>query len=463
MNVQRRYRRGFALVALGIAMAPWVSGLLTRDHRIDSLAVFVALLFVSAACLLAGLHLLLGWIERVSFGRPVTPRRAATVILLAAVVAAGTYWRVATFREAHTHMHVVAAGSDAITPEQQQWAEDFHRRSLDAALKNGWFDFKTAMANGFQVDRVNRTHYPSLRNMFDGVILDPERPEWLIYNDTPDGGKVLVGFMFFTNKLEDVGPTPAGALAQWHFHPYPRPRCAVEGIWTVSRPDENGRCAEGVPVNRTPEMFHVWFIDHPLGRFSEMNLVPEYWQDDEFNLGALHPISVHFAIALFVIAVLLDVVGLIARKREYQRAAWINLAIAAFATVAAITLGFSAELALRPTHAMHQMLDVHKQLAFASLGAVLLLAAWRYALHGNLPRNTAALVLYVGISLAAVGAMTGAGYYGGEMVYGQGAGVRAMDQFIRSNYWRQVDTLYRKRTDAVENVSAEPPPAGHHH
>jgi uncharacterized integral membrane protein len=90
MNVQRRYRRGFALVALGIAMAPWVSGLLTRDHRIDSLAVFVVLLFVSAACLLAGLHLLLGWIERISFGRPVTPHRAATVILLAAVVAAGT-------------------------------------------------------------------------------------------------------------------------------------------------------------------------------------------------------------------------------------------------------------------------------------------------------------------------------------------------------------------------------------
>ena len=232
-------------------------------------------LAVAIACALAGLHLLTGWARWVSFGRPGGLTRAVGTSALIAVAAAGAHWRVESFREAHRHTHVVSAGV-RVTVEQAQWAEDFYRRSLIAARTHGWFDYDTAMTRGFQADRVNRTHYPNLTNMFDGVILDPERPEWLIYYDNPGGGKTLMGFMFFTNKLLDRGPTPAGPLAQWHYHPYAEPRCAVQEIWTVSRPDARGRCAEGVPVSRTPEMFHVWFIDHPLGRFTEMNVVPEY-------------------------------------------------------------------------------------------------------------------------------------------------------------------------------------------
>ena len=40
---------------------------------------------------------------------------------------------------------------------------------------------------------------------------------------------------------------------------------------------------EGEPVMRTPEMLHVWFIDHPLGRYTEMKIVPDIWQDDAFE------------------------------------------------------------------------------------------------------------------------------------------------------------------------------------
>ena len=286
--------------------------------------------------------------------------RAAAVVGL---LVAGGYWRIATYNERHNHITLVATGHEHVSPEQQQWGEDFYQRSLTAALKNGWFDIDKAFAQGFQADRINGTHYPNLQNMFDDVILDPERPEWLIYYDTPDG-KMLMGFMYFTRELYEVGPTPAGPLAQWHFHPYVTPRCAVKGLWTVGRPDGNGVCAEGIPVSRTPEMFHVWFVDHPLGRFTEMNIVPETWEENWFNAATLHPISVHFAIALFVIAVLLDLVAIVTGRREYHRVAWVNLALAAVATVAAVTAGMTAELALKPTHEAHQTLDTHKLLAF---------------------------------------------------------------------------------------------------
>jgi uncharacterized membrane protein len=214
---------------------------------------------------------------------------------------------------------------------------------------------------------------------------------------------------------------------------------------------------------RSPEMFHVWFIDHPLGRFSEMDLVPEYWQDNRFELGSFHPISVHFAIALFVIAVVVDLVALVTRKREYHRVAWVNLALAAVAAIVAVTLGLSAELALRPTHQAHQVLDLHKQLAFASLGGVLILWAWRYALRGDFPRQAAAAVVYVLLSVAGLGAITGAGYYGGEIVYQHGGGVRALDLFLRERYWAQVREVYKPTTGDVERAAIATTSGAAHH
>ena len=461
----RRY--GIGLVATGLALSPWVVGrLVTDDGSIDNLGILFASLTLGFTCVLIGAHLITGWVRWVSFGRPIGMARIIGTSAVIAAAVAGTYWRLESFREAHSHMHVVPAG-DRATPEQAQWAEEFHRRSLDAARSHGWFDFDQAMTQGFQPDRVNGTHFPNLKNMFDGVIMDPERPEWLIYYDNPDGGKMLMGFMFFTNKLLDQGPTPAGPLAQWHYHPYVDPRCAVQEIWTVSRPDAEGRCAEGVPVSRTPEMFHVWFIDHPLGRFTEMNVVPEFARDDVFDIGTLHPISVHFAIALFLVCVLLDLMAMLTRRPELHKVAYVNLGFASVATITAVALGMSAEISLKPTHEMHATLDLHKQLAFASLGGIVLLGLWRYALRGAFPANRAAAATYLLVSLAGATAIGGAGYYGGHMVYEQGAGVKAIDKFTRDRYWKLVDDVYRQPiADELGTATSLPrnaPRAGEQH
>ena len=455
---------GLLLLVGGLVMNPWVVGYLaTEDGVINQIGDRAAILLINALFALAGLQLLFGWVERISWNREVRAIRSAVVVGVCAALIAGTYWRVATFNERHTHMTLVATGHDHVTPQQEQWAEAFHQRSLAAALKNGWFDIERARAQGFQTDRVNRTHYPNLQNMFDDVILDPERPEWLIYNDLPGGGKVLMGFMFFTRELNEVGPTPGGPLAQWHFHPYDKPRCAIKGLWTVANPNDAGQCAEGIPVMRTPEMFHVWFIDHPLGRFTEMNIVPEFWQDDRFDLKRIHPVTVHFAIVLFVMAALLDVTAAATRRPEYHRFAWITLVCAAIAAIAAVGAGITAELDLKPTHAAHQTLDQHRTLGFASLGAILLLAAWRYGLRGQFPQRRAAALVYLLLSAASVGAVAGAGYYGGEMVYTHGAGVRAVDQFARERYWKQVRDIYRAPTDNPLDSGGAPATRHHGH
>lgn len=441
INSRRRRLLGAAAAVGAALLNPWTVGrLATSDGAIDQVDVFALLLLVGGWLLLAALQLLWRWVERVSWVQPVGFLRGAAFTTLAAAAVAGTYWQIATYDEAHQHTHVRGVDLAEATPEQRAWADDFYRRSLAAALKHGWFDFDTAMAKGFQPDRVNRTHFPNLEYMFDDVILDPERPEWLVYDQTPDG-KVLMALMFFTRTLDEVGPTPGGPLALWHRHPYSTPYCAVNGLWTIGPADRNDQCAEGIPVTRTPEMFHVWFIDHPLGRFTEMKIVPEYWQETGLDLRLLHPVAVHFSIALFVVAVLLDMAAVALRKPALHSAAWVNLALAAVAALATVSAGMTAETLLSPTPQAHETLDLHKLLGFGSLGAILVLFIWRYALRGRFPVRGA--LLYAVLSLTGVGIVSGAGYYGGEMVYRHGAAVRATDTFLRERYWKQVRDIYR--------------------
>ena len=456
-------RLGVLLVVIGLVLNPWLVGYFVADDGVISqINDVAAILFLDLLLILAGLQLLFRWVDRISWSRKAGAIRSAAVVAVCAALIAGTYWRIATFNDRHKHMTLVATGHDHATPEQQQWAQEFHQRALAAAVKNGWFDIERARAQGFQDDRINRTHFPNLQNMFDDVILDPERPEWLIYSDLPEGGKVLMGFMFFTREPAEVGPTPGGPIAQWHYHQYAKPRCAIKGLWTVANADESGHCDEGIPVMRTPEMFHVWFIDHPLGRFTEMNVVPEFWQDNRFDPKRLHPVTVHFAIAFFVLAVLLDVTGAVTRKPDLHRFAWITLVCAAVAATAAVAAGMTAELALKPTHEAHATLDLHRTMGLASLAGILLLATWRYSLQGRFPQRSAALV-YLLLSAASVGAVAGAGYYGGEMVYTHGAGVRAVDHFARERYWKQVREIYRAPSDNPLDAGGSPATRHHGH
>jgi hypothetical protein len=116
---------------------------------------------------------------------------------------------------------------------------------------------------------------------------------------------------------------------------------------------------------------------------------------------------------------------------------------------------------------MHATLDVHKQLAFASLAGIVLLTLWRYALRGAFPANRAAAAVYLLVSLSGAAAIGGAGYYGGEMVYKQGAGVKAIDTFTRDRYWKQAREVYRQPLGGDEDTAARPPvsvpPAAGHH
>jgi hypothetical protein len=163
------------------------------------------------------------------------------------------------------------------TPEQIAAADDLRRASHRAAAQHGWYDFDNGRAAGYELMFSDEVHYVNREFAFDDAVLDPQRPEFLMYYDTAYG-KRLVGFMFYVARLRDRGEQIGGPLTTWHFHVWNSPQCLVKGLLAVAVPNRSGECmpGRGLPLLRSPEMLHVCLIDHPEGPFAtRMRIDPD--------------------------------------------------------------------------------------------------------------------------------------------------------------------------------------------
>ena len=95
------------------------------------------------------------------------------------------------------------------TEGHKQAATDFVERCYAAAERNGWFDFEKGMAGGFEAMPDDNRHFRNEEFVFDDRLLDPERPEFLMYYPTPENEHELAGFMFFVRSRDEVGPSSA--------------------------------------------------------------------------------------------------------------------------------------------------------------------------------------------------------------------------------------------------------------
>ena len=165
------------------------------------------------------------------------------------------------------------------SPEQQKAGDDFVKRCFEVAVANGWFDRSKGMADGFLTPGSDSLHHRNDEYVLDGIQLDPERPEYLMYYPDPnrEGEQALTGLMFLADGRNSRGRQFAGPLAVWHYHRYTNARCwAGRGLLSTGMIDNQGKCPTGgVPRYRSPEMVHVWLIDHPRGPFSTGMTLPE--------------------------------------------------------------------------------------------------------------------------------------------------------------------------------------------
>ena len=165
------------------------------------------------------------------------------------------------------------------TPEQATAAQDLVDRCFEAAKRNRWFQFKNALDQGYELLWADRRHFVKPEYVFDDRVLDCDRPEFLMYYET-EKGIGLAGLMFYADSPTAWGPQVGGPLTVWHYHVWAPVQCLDRGMILVGEGDEQGRCAEGTPTHRSPEMLHVWFIDRPKGPFSSSM----YLTDDELAL-----------------------------------------------------------------------------------------------------------------------------------------------------------------------------------
>ena len=143
-----------------------------------------------------------------------------------------------------------------------------------------------------------------------------------------------------------------------------------------------------------------------------------------FDIILIHPKVVHFTIALFSLAVLLDVIGMITKNEKFHWAALLNLIFAGAAAIVTVISGLLAESNVLHNDAAHEIMETHETLGFIVLGSILLLLIWRIILKGNFPGK--AVWLYLIIGIGGIGVMFVGADYGGEMVYTHGVAVKAV-------------------------------------
>lgn len=138
----------------------------------------------------------------------------------------------------------------------------------------------------------------------------------------------------------------------------------------------------------------------------------------------MHPAFVHFPIALVVFSFIADLLNrLFNRSSLRATGSWSLLGALVFGAITAAT-GYYDMVRTRPVLGdTFRYVDFHMDIGWVLVGAVIVLTAWRWLVYAR--RDRAPGVLYLVAALLVMGLVLFQGWYGGEMVYSQGAGVAA--------------------------------------
>ncbi|MGR8929419.1 MAG: DUF2231 domain-containing protein [Gammaproteobacteria bacterium] len=135
----------------------------------------------------------------------------------------------------------------------------------------------------------------------------------------------------------------------------------------------------------------------------------------------LHPLFVHFPIALLFLFFVLDSAGSLFGKSDYRRAAgWFLYSGAIFAGLTVI-MGFVAAASVPHGGDVHEIMEHHQKLGLSVFGLACVLAIWRFLAKGGIAG--AANTLYIIFAVIMTVLLTFTADLGGLMVYKYGVAV----------------------------------------
>ncbi len=137
-------------------------------------------------------------------------------------------------------------------------------------------------------------------------------------------------------------------------------------------------------------------------------------------MESIHPIVVHFPIALLLTALLLDALGFVLKRPGLHRIALWNLCLGTVGATVAVLTGLQAEDVAKHSFEIWQVMQLHKRLGITTLTIGLMTTAGRLRYRDQLSRRGRALTLLA--MLVMTSTLTYGAYLGGRMVYEFGVG-----------------------------------------
>jgi len=175
----------------------------------------------------------------------------------------------------------------------------------------------------------------------------------------------------------------------------------------------------------------------------------------------LHPVWVHFPIALLPLALVLYIVGISKSKKGLCQAGIITLSLASIAAALALWTGRRAGESIPHGGAIHSLMETHSTLGWAILIGVVLLTAWSFFTNEGAPKAPYAfLIALILLNLTVLQQAD----LGGRLVYVEGAGVKPVMATMKdsehshggSQGHHQESENGQNRSESKETPSASP-------
>ena len=185
------------------------------------------------------------------------------------------------------------------------------------------------------------------------------------------------------------------------------------GVLLVSAASGWAHEGHGDVVNASQQTFRIGTLqfDPSLLGFSGLKQV--------FNV---HPVFIHFPIALFPAALLLYSLGIVLKRRSWCVAGRAALYLAVAGTMISVVTGLMAEGTFPHNERIHHIMQTHKTIGLAIGLISLLLVPWSFLHKEQRPKGTFAFLFAL---LFINGLVLQNADLGGRMVFIEGAGVKA--------------------------------------
>jgi len=205
-------------------------------------------------------------------GSSSTPGAAAARAVTSTTVADATTTTAAGSNPTNRTVSINLSGTPGVTPAEQRRAEKLIEDTIVGLRR--YASPAEAYAAGYRSIGDGITgdeHYVNWSYVNDGHLLDPARPESVVY-EYRNGVQRAVAAMYmlpFGSTFADV-PDVGGPLTQWHVH---RNLCLtnnpqqkiVAGLTSI-----DGGCPPGTSKAGNTPMLHVWIVPNPCGPFAAL-------------------------------------------------------------------------------------------------------------------------------------------------------------------------------------------------